>query len=95
MFVAVTREEKTRCKITITLVLDPARVKLLTSGQPLTETLNQYDPNLTTQYELRLAYTPDIEYVEEQTGQGHNLEDVLQNSLNREPVVHDSNAEAA
>jgi hypothetical protein len=77
--------------ICLMLVLEPGNLEKLKAGQPIHKWLNEFIPELPTKVELLFAYTPDAAWVAEQVkgcnGDALRLAEVIQESLDREPVV--------
>lgn len=77
--------------VCVMLVLEPGNLEKLKAGQPIHKWLNEFIPELPLKVELLFAYTPDAVWVAERMkgckGDGLRLAELIQESLNRPPVV--------
>jgi hypothetical protein len=72
----------------ILLVLEPGNIEKLKQGEPIHKFLNEFLPNLGKSIEIVIAYTPDIEWVAEQSeADPSRLPELLLESLTRPEIV--------
>jgi hypothetical protein len=70
------------------IVLEPENLERLRHGRPIVKPLSQFFPDNTdaSKYELVLAYTPDIEWLQEQLKTTGNFGKAMDESLKRPAV---------
>lgn len=77
--------------IALLLVLEPGNIERLKEGKPIVKFLNEFIPELQTQVQLLVGYTPDAAWVAENMKDSKadvsKLLQVLEESLSREPVL--------
>lgn len=84
-------------KVIIMLVLEPGNIEKLQKGQPIHKFLSEFVPELPSNIELLLSYTPDAVWVSEQINKSMDalgLAEAIDQSLTRKPVfIRDRTAE--
>lgn len=77
--------------ICVMLVLEPGNIEKMKAGQPVHKFLNEFMPELQTQVELLLLYSPDTEWVARQVKDDPSnldkLVDAIEASRSRPEIV--------